>query len=515
MEDEDGRAAAGRRNSTPGACLMPFPSPSLPAPSLTVGQMSYGGLVFGGLTKYVPATPYGQNLVLNPGAEYGLAGVATAHTVGIGSVARSLHGPAVGLWCVEGRTEAIPNQGLSFALGPVPAGDYLCQMRIRGTPGAVFQLFADNLANEASPVQIVTLGASSGVYQTVTWAWTPEENSTSPVLVVRHEPASVTQFFIDALVVQAKQPNIRVPEYFDGDTPGYHWTGEPGNSVSESNPEIYTSYSLQSVEGLGPPDTLSGDLQRAQDEGEFAGLDELPGRDLTIVQVISGQTGAQLAEARMQFAGVLGVKGATEEPLYIQTEVGTFACMARPRKHHFPWDINAFLAKGVVATTLFHATDPRWYSVPTKTATVGLPSGPSSGASFPISFPVSFGGGTAGGILQVRNNGKFEMRPVLVFTGPCKNPKAANLSIEGAPSIQVNINLNAGDTLTVDMDFQTIQYIVAGGHIPSSRRFDLAPGSTWWNLPGESLSQIEFSTSDSSAVAGTLTVQSGDAFTGL
>lgn len=280
------------------------------------------------------------------------------------------------------------------------------------------------------------------------------------------------------------------------------------------------TYNVKEIQGLDPPDVLSGDQQREQDQGEFAGLDVLPGRDITMVQNITGSSLSALANARMELAGVLGVKGNVEEPLYVQTEAGVFACMARPRRHHFPWDSNIFIAQAVTATTLWHATDPRWYLVPTKTASVGLAGAPKAGMHFSTHFSIGFGGGTLGGILPVANNGKFEMRPVLVVTGPCLNPTVSNLSLPGAPGIQVLISLNAGDTLTIDMDFQTIQYVAAGTTAASSRRNALAPGATWWNLPPKSAtfsgtSTIEFSTEDITAVAGTLTVQSADAYIGL
>jgi hypothetical protein len=285
------------------------------------------------------------------------------------------------------------------------------------------------------------------------------------------------------------------------------------------------TYQIVGIEGLDPPDVLAGDQQRAEDQGEFAGLDVLPGRDITIIQnitagALAGQkpTAAQLAvlaNARMTLGGVLGVKGTEEEPLWVQTEAGIFACMARPRKHHFPWNSTVFITGSVTATTLFHATDPRWYAAPSKTATVGLPPPSSSGLVFPVTFPVTFPGSSVGGILTVHNTGRFEMRPVLVIVGPCTTPEITNLSLPGNPSLTINTTLNTGDTLTIDTDFQTIQFVAAGTTIGSSRRFALAAGSTWWNLPAESTCLLEFNTSDTVAVAGTLTVESADAWIGL
>jgi hypothetical protein len=297
-------------------------------------------------------------------------------------------------------------------------------------------------------------------------------------------------------------------------------------------------YNAVSIEGLNPPDVLAGDAQRAQDEGEFIGLDVYPGRDIVLVQNISATTAGykpttaelkELAEGRMELAGVLGVKGKEETPLWIETEAGEFAAMVRPRKHHYVWDSNVFLAGAVVATTSFHATDPRFYLAPSNQALVGLPSS-STGLEFPTAFPAVFSGSGLLGLLEVTNAGKFEMRPVLLIYGPCTNPRVTNLSIEGNPYVQVNISMNTGDTLTIDMDFQTVTYRASGSEGTSSRRNALAAGCTWWNLPPPSeepetrfhlgspfngTSQIAFSTGDVSYVTGTLTVQSASAYVGL
>lgn len=274
-----------------------------------------------------------------------------------------------------------------------------------------------------------------------------------------------------------------------------------------------TAYQMVSLTGIDAVDTDSGDSQRAQDPGEFVGLDVLKGRDITLQQVVKSITGQTLDVARQAMAGAFLAGGATEQPLYIKLPSGLFACMARARRHNFPLDISMVMAGGGTVTTLWHATDPRWYAIPTKTATVGLPA-PLGGLSFPVTFPASFGGGGVGGILQVTNAGLMEMRPIIVFTGPCTNPVATNLSIAGAPYVGFTIALAAGDTLVVDTDFQSAVYYASGSTIGTSRRNALTSGSTWFNLP-RGLNQIEFNSSDGTQVAGTMTVQSADAYPGL
>lgn len=271
-------------------------------------------------------------------------------------------------------------------------------------------------------------------------------------------------------------------------------------------------YQLTKIEGLDMPVIASGDVQRALDQGQFAGLDLLEGRDITITLTVTTDA-TSLGHARQQLGAVFGVAGATESPLYVQLPSGIYACMARPRKYNFPLDINTLLAKATPVTALLHATDPRFYAAPSKTATVGLPQ-PLGGLYFNVSFNAEFGGGGTGGILQIYNNGTFEMRPIFIINGPCTNPKISNLSLSGSPTIGFNITLAEGERLEVETDFQGVTLYTSASTTGTSRRNTLMNGSTWFNLP-PGLSQIEFTTSDGAQVAGTLTCQSADAYASL
>jgi hypothetical protein len=268
---------------------------------------------------------------------------------------------------------------------------------------------------------------------------------------------------------------------------------------------------LELPEGIDIPDYVTGDQQRALDEGEYAGLDLSPGRNVTIKQIIAGETELALEEARQAFAGVLVPKGSQEEPLYIQLASGIFACMARPRKHKFSAGQSEVLEYATTATTLWHATDPRWYSMPSLTSTVGLPE-LKGGIVFPVTPPFLFVGGSAGSTVAVANTGLMEMRPTLVFTGPLKGPRVANTSLSGAPSLRFNLSLNAGDTLTVDLEWQSVVVRTAGTTAGSSRRA-LASG-TWFNCP-PGTSNLAFSSEDTAVTGGTMTVEWAPARMGL
>jgi hypothetical protein len=269
------------------------------------------------------------------------------------------------------------------------------------------------------------------------------------------------------------------------------------------------TYQLVSITGLDMPPVASGDVQRPLDEGEFMGLDLSAGRDFTVTTIVRGSTAAALETARQALEGAMWVAGNTEAPLFIHMASNIYGIMCRPRKFNFTLDLNMVQGFGGVVTMVFHMTDPRVYASPTLSTNVPLPvSG--TGYTFPLTFPHTYGGGSAG-VATVLNAGNVEMRPVLVFTGPLLTPIAYQLSLPNNPQIGFAVNMLAGDTLTIDTDFQSAVYRPGGaGSGYSVRNLELM-GTTWFVLPKGS-STIGFSASSGS---GTLSVQSASAFAGL
>jgi hypothetical protein len=245
------------------------------------------------------------------------------------------------------------------------------------------------------------------------------------------------------------------------------------------------------------------------DEGEFMGLDLSAGRDFTVTTIVRGSTAAALETARQALEGVMWVAGNTEARLFIQMASNIYGIMCRPRKFNFTLDLNMVQGFGGVATMAFHMTDPRVYASPTLSTNVPLPT-LGTGYTFPLTFPHTYGGGSAG-VATVLNAGNVEMRPVLVFTGPLLTPIAYQLSLPNNPQIGFAVNMLAGDTLTIDTDFQSAVYLPGGaGSGYSVRNLELM-GTTWWNLPKGS-STIGFSASSGS---GTMSIQTANAFAGL
>jgi hypothetical protein len=272
-----------------------------------------------------------------------------------------------------------------------------------------------------------------------------------------------------------------------------------------------TGYQIVSMpKGLEPPDTLTGDVQRALDEGEWIGVDLYPGRDIEILQIVTGY-GEGVDRNRQLLAGALGVGGTTEDPLFLQLPTGLYVAYARPRKHAAPLDVNQIVGGGFQATSLLHADDPRWYRAPSHEAFTHLPQG-SGGMTFPAIFPIDFGG-TGSGTLTVVNEGTVEMRPILIVEGPVTDPMIYNASLPNAPFLGFGMTLLPEDQLVIGLDYQTAVYYPAGSTEGASRRNTTLKGSTWWYLqPGEN--EIEFRAREGGEAA-KLKVQWADAFAGL
>jgi hypothetical protein len=270
------------------------------------------------------------------------------------------------------------------------------------------------------------------------------------------------------------------------------------------------------MEGFDLPASRTGDTNRPRARGEFIGLDEFSGRDLVLTVDIGGSVYGSYANLEAALAAVRAATntadlGNVEYPMFVQfPNAPLLGTMVRVRKRAFTPTMA--MALGNLAQDYaiqFHATDPFFYSQ-TQVSTVGL-STPLGGFGFPLSFNLSFGGGTALGTLTLTNYGDVECYPVLTITGPCTYPAITNLTISGLPVIQFGVTMVTGDTLVIDTDLKTAVYTPSGSSSSYSVMSTLQQGWAWWSMaPGTS--QIQFTSLDSSYVAGTLVVQWASAY---
>lgn len=278
-----------------------------------------------------------------------------------------------------------------------------------------------------------------------------------------------------------------------------------------------TAWTLDAISGLGITAVRNGDSARPRDHGELIGLDVLSGKTITVtLTVVSDGTG--LDHAIDALAQALQPGGETEYPFWFKLpNLPQLCSMVRVRKRAFPVDLAYSMGLAKVSLQL-RSTDPRLYG-PTQSNTVPLPT-PIGGMKFPATFPLSFGGGSATGDIAIDNAGNFEMRPVLVITGPCTDPKVVNdqtgWSLVFTNPSQTGYTLNTGDKLIVDLQARTVTLMTAGSNVGVPHENWVVPGSTWPSVtvpgiqPGSQT--IQFSSSDATVVAGTLAVHWASAY---
>lgn len=292
------------------------------------------------------------------------------------------------------------------------------------------------------------------------------------------------------------------------------YQGTAANAVVFSEVPVFIQD--KGMEGFDLPATRTGDSDRPRGRGEFIGLDEFSGRDLTLTMDIGGSnlgTYSSTANALASLRAVTNTadNGNVEYPMFVQLpNTPLLGIMARARKRSFTPTLA--LSLGQLAKDIavqWHATDPFFYAQ-TQSNTIGLPT-PGTGFSFPLSFPLSFGSGGGSSILSLSNLGDVECYPTLTVTGPCSYPSITNIALNGNPVIQFGVVMAAGDQLVIDTDLKTATYYSAGSSLGQSAMATLQQGWSWWSMP-PGTNSIQFASTDASVVAGTLNVQWASAF---
>ena len=273
------------------------------------------------------------------------------------------------------------------------------------------------------------------------------------------------------------------------------------------------------LEGFDLPATRTGDSNRPRARGEFIGLDEFSGRDLTLTLDIGGSSLGSYATTQAALNAIIAATntadvGNVEYPMFVQIpNRPLLGIMAKARKRAFTPSLAmslGSLAQGYIIQ--WHATDPFFYSQ-TTTSSIGLPT-PGTGMSVnPLSFPISFGAGGGSSILTLTNAGDVECYPQLTVTGPCTYPSISNLTT--GQVIQFGVTMATSDKLVIDTDLKTATYYAAGSpNAGYSVMSTILQGWSWWNLaPGAT--QIQFASTDSTSVAGTLAVAWASAYSSV
>jgi hypothetical protein len=279
-----------------------------------------------------------------------------------------------------------------------------------------------------------------------------------------------------------------------------------------------TDVNIQAIRGLRTLSGIrSGDQAKAQQDGMYPGFNLLGSRTVQVDWRIirpSGTAEQAIAELTAGWQNVidpstvvlragdylkqyaLGTQTVTVSSLQIQLPNRTYPLLVfgRPTKLDLPVD-TAFQWGDITIPTEFTCTDGLLYDANIVSASCGLPN-PTSGATFPATFNLTFGS-SSGGSINLNNTGLYNTPPVFMVQGPCSYPVIINQTT--GQQIRLNTTLAASDTIIIDTQSGavTLNGTANRNNIvdPTSTFFQLAPGQT----------TVQFSSTDGTAVAGTLT----------
>ena len=241
-----------------------------------------------------------------------------------------------------------------------------------------------------------------------------------------------------------------------------------------------TSFPLNSLTGLSPPDSRVDEVVRMDAHGSFIYAEFLEARRITMQGEILDDPTTNFESLVTLWRAAFAPQPAPL-PLSYQLpggEAKRIYCV--PTRRDLPIDFDYNIGRGTFLVELL-AEDPRIYSdTPSSSSTQVFVA---EGVDFSVDFSFSFGGGT-GGVVQCTNNGSYFSPPVIRFTGPCTNPKVRNLSTN--EHIRLETVIASGHYLEVDVKERTVVADDGG-----SRYAYLDMSSIWWEL-GPGTSAIEF-----------------------
>jgi hypothetical protein len=232
---------------------------------------------------------------------------------------------------------------------------------------------------------------------------------------------------------------------------GTGWTGYGAGTIS---PDLYGSlwYVEKSTGWYGSPAMRAQVTDREQSDGVFDGPAWLPGRQVVLEGVVTGQSRAGLLQSLRAARGLLVAGNRVDTLTCADDDVALQAVVRRDGE-------SLFEQTGLSAqfSMSFFAPDPVLYSTALHTATTGLYSG-GAGRPYPLVFPLVYGAMGSTGVLPIVNAGNLNSYPVVTLSNPITSPPLVNPSVQlsGGSRVALNLTLAPGDAVTIDTGQQTV-----------------------------------------------------------
>lgn len=219
-------------------------------------------------------------------------------------------------------------------------------------------------------------------------------------------------------------------------------------------------------------------------EGGFLDAEFEKGRDILITGVVYSPT-SQLETFLDQLKENYAPR-VSHNRLYFSTPgVGVRFINCKSRGVRYDWD--TFRRTGTLRVQFgLYAEDPRFYSYPSLTTSLGYQTGPSGGFGFNFGFNFGFGTPPATLYDQVHayNDGNRPAPVTVTINGPGVNPRILNETNAG--ELLLNMTLVTGDVLVIDMLNHTV---MLNG---TANRRDAVAVANWFLLsPGDNIVRFQ------------------------
>lgn len=260
---------------------------------------------------------------------------------------------------------------------------------------------------------------------------------------------------------------------------------------------------ILSVTGLeDAPHIRSQDENRGYQDGMLTGRDFFESRTIVITcQMMNDAYGSMqtyLAELKNNLLPQQSGVGVLQFYLPNRPVMRVYG---RIRRRNIPIDPEYVYGRAVAVVEVF-CPDPRIYSDVATVATASAAAGSTRSYNRTYNLVYSGSAGAPSATVTVTNGGDWETFPTYTISGACTAPTITNVET-GQKLAFPSLVMTGSDTVVVDSDFRTVLLNnVAARNL-------LGVGSSWWSVPAQMATGINFSSSSGSP---TLSIAFRDAY---
>lgn len=256
-----------------------------------------------------------------------------------------------------------------------------------------------------------------------------------------------------------------------------------------------TDYIVTTPPELGGPTMRTSDSDKPQDHGSYYGPDLFDARTFVLQVTVRGDSPADTENNADALISEWWVDSRTDtdvtKPLKVKFP-GKAEVQLNGRPRRAVVQTKRLIGHRADASLEYHAGDPAWYEATEQSEALSL-SVAAGGFTFPMTFDLTFGGTASSGSVTVTNDGNFQMKPRVRFSGPYTGPSIENITT--GESLGLDLTIASGDY--VDVDFADATILLNG----TASRYYTKTGTFWTLEPGDNEVRIGSTSYNASSAA--------------